>query len=237
MNRPWFVARPELLDAMRHELAEHHPDLHLSIIRGTAQIRGSFVVSDAGRALARFAIEIDIPHDYPRGVPVVREVGGHVPRTADFHVNAGGSACLFLPEERWRVWPEGSSMLTFLDGPMRHFFIGQALKALGEDWPFGERTHGIEGALEYCKDVLQSDDEAFVNACLAMLSQPGFKGFRGHWPCPCESGLRIRECHPGLLADMHEKIPAARAATFVRQSQGRELSVAGDTREETGGTD
>jgi hypothetical protein len=200
---------------MRADLRTNYPDLHVFVVNERVQVRGCFPVVDSGRVLDRFNVEIDLPSDYPRRVPGVREVGGRIPRHIDCHVQSDGRACLFFPEERWRVWPEGSTFLEFLDGPVRGFFIWQSLRSLGADCPFGERAHGELGALEYYTETLGSDDPQFIVGCLDRLSQPGFKGFRGHWPCPCGSGVRIRNCHPGLLADMHKKIPPDSAARFL----------------------
>jgi hypothetical protein len=30
---------------------------------------------------------------------------------------------------------------------------------------------------------------------------------KGHWSCPCGSGLRIRDCHPSIQGELKEKLP------------------------------
>ncbi len=125
--------------------------------------------------------------------------------TADSHMNpADGTACVLLPDERWRVWPDGSTLLRFVNGPVRNFFLGQSLVALGEKWPFGQWRHGADGIREYYAELLGTDDIRVITAYVECLSKNKIKG---HWPCPCNSGRRLRDCHGDLVRDLSAKIP------------------------------
>jgi hypothetical protein len=153
---------------------------------GVVWIRGSFPIMSEGQELDRYVIEMKLLPDYPKSIPLVWEIGGRIPRTADFHVNpADGTACILLPDERWRVWPSGSTLLRFLDGPVRNFFLGQSLVRLGEPWPFGQWGHGATGIREY-SELLETDDTRVVIGFLEMLTKTRIKG---HWPCPCRRAL------------------------------------------------
>lgn len=177
--------------------------------------------------LDRYQVSIELPPDYPESLPIVREVGGRIPWKPEFHVNADGVACVLLPDDRWRCFPEGAPFAQFLDGPVRDFFLGQSLVALGEDWPFGQWRHGAEGVYEYYRWLLQTDDADTVLRHLRVLAKLGLKG---HWECPCGSGEKIRRCCRARIADLRGKIPPGVARKAVETLGARTAPVTGPRR-------
>jgi hypothetical protein len=213
MKSPWHQINPALAEAIRTDLHARYPTLHLFIDPdGKATVCGTFpVLSTEGQVLDRYQISIELPADYPKSLPIVREVGGRIPWKAEYHVNPDGVACVLLPDDRWRCFPEGAPFVQFLDGPVHDFFLGQSLVALGEDWPFGQWSHGADGVFEYYRWLFETDDAATIARYLLVLSKLNFKG---HWDCPCGSGQKIRRCCRIKIADLRSKISpvAARKA-------------------------
>lgn len=192
------------------EIPAKYPDLRVVAEQGAVFIRGNLPVMDGTEILDRLQIEIKLPSDFPESIPVLREVGGRIPWHGDRHVNQGtGEACPIVPEE-WLVRPERDSIIAFLDGPVRNFFIGQILVEAGQPWPFGERSHGIDGLFEAYKEMMGISDRDAIVRYLECLSRDVLKG---HWACPCGSGKHLRNCHLCQLTKLHAKIPA-----FVAQS-------------------
>ncbi len=204
--RPWHVREPDQAKRIRRDLGSRYPSLHLFIEPdGSTFVRGTFpVVGLEGRVLDRYQVAIELPAGYPRDLPVVREVGGRIPWKADFHVNPDGTACVLLPDDRWRCFPEGAPFSLFLDGPLHNFFLGQSLVALGGDWPFGQWGHGAQGVLEYYQWLLGTQDPKMIVRFLEAL---GKCCLRGHLSCPCGSGEIIRRCCQARLAELRNKIP------------------------------
>lgn len=225
MSGAWHGRNPAVAGRIRSDLATRYPHLHLFIESGGAFVRGTFsVLSPEGQVLDGYQVSIELLPDYPRSLPVVREVGGRIPWKEDFHVNRDGVACVLLPDDRWRCFPGGAPFIQFLDGPVHDFFLGQSLVALGEDWPFGQWSHGANGVFEYYEWLLGTDDRPAVVRYLRVLAKLNFKG---HWDCPCGSGHKIRRCCSAKIADLRTKIsPAvarktlellgARAVPYVR---------------------
>jgi hypothetical protein len=131
---------------------------------------------------------------------------------------ADGAACILLPDERWKVWPHGSTLLYFLDVPVRNFFLGQSLVERGDPWPFGQWSHGAEGIREYYGEVLSTNDTKVITEYLDCLSK---KKIKGHWPCPCRSGKRLRDCHATLVHDLATKISRQVAAQSFEKFRGK----------------
>ncbi len=204
--KPWYERDPRLVEQIRTALRTRYPSLHLFIESdGRAFVRGTFPVrSPEGRVLDRYEISIELLADYPRSLPIVRETGGRIPWKPDFHVNSDGTACVLLPDDRWRCFPEGAPFVKFLEGPVHDFFLGQSLVALGEDWPFGEWSHGSQGVIEYYQWLLGTKDIAVIVRFLRVLAKLNFKD---HWLCPCGSSKKIRRCCQIRLLELRRKIP------------------------------
>lgn len=206
MSAVWHQRRPQLVREIRDALRARYPTLHLFIEDdGAATVTGTFpVLGRDGRVPDRYSVSITLPANYPKDLPVVREVGGRIPWKPDSHVNADGTACVMLPDDRWRCFPEGAPFVQFLDGPVHDFFLGQSLVALGEKWPFGQWSHGREGVYEYYQWLLGTEDPATIGRYLRVLAKLNFKD---HLECPCGSGKKIRRCCRSKVWDLRNKIP------------------------------
>lgn len=224
MKSPWHQRNPALTEAIRADLRARYPTLHLFINPdGKAAVCGTFpVLSTEGQVLDRYRISIELPADYPKSLPIVREVDGRIPWKADYHVNPDGAACVLLPDDRWRCFPEGAPFVQFLDGPVHDFFLGQSLVALGEDWLFGQWSHGAKGVYEYYQWLLEIDNARAIIRYLDVLAKLNFKG---HWDCPCGSGEKIRRCCRIKIADLRSKIPPAVARKTLESLELRRSPV------------
>lgn len=206
----WFERTPALLEDIRESLRAY-PTLRLETsTTGEPEVVGGFPVVFEGVVHGSFAVKIKFPLNYPKGLPQVFEVAGRIPHIANAHVNREtGEACLFVPDERWRVWPIGSSFRQFLDGPIRTWFLGQIEVAAGRPWPFGEWAHGHEGLAQYYEGIFctESLDRAIAfTECLVP------KKIKGHVPCPCGSGERLARCHWALVKRYRSRIGREQAA-------------------------
>jgi hypothetical protein len=192
------------LAEIRSSLFEYQPDLHLLISEGKIEISGVFIVySSNKKVLDRYKISINIPCTYPVDLPIVRETGGRIPREGKYHINDDGTACVFLPEERWRSFPVGDPFSTYLNIPLHNFFLGQTVYQKEGRWPFGEWGHGLEGIYEYYFWLLNIQDKNSVHRFLHILSKHNFKK---HYECPCGSELLIRKCCIEKIRDLRLKI-------------------------------
>ena len=204
MRKPWHEANPAFYAKEKEQVEAANPNLHFSTRNGKVFLSGSFPLKDGERVVDRYFIEIEFPFNYPCDLPMVREVGGRIPHTADRHMYANGVACLFVPDERAWICPEGTSLLEFLDGPVRNFFLGQSVFEMEGVWPFGQRSHGVQGILEFYAEILGTNDRATIIRYLDVLRR---KHVKGHWPCPCGSDQRLRKCHLSQIVELRQKIP------------------------------
>jgi hypothetical protein len=188
-------------------VVEQFPNLHPSprSAEGLIVLKGKFPITHAGREIDRFLIEIEIPSNFPTAWPRVWETGGRIPRILDRHVNgADGTLCVILPDEAFIRYASTITLLEYLNGPLRNFFIGQLSVENGHPWPWGEHAHGVKGAVAYYGELLGVGDALTIGNVLYMI----WKGrYKGHWPCPCGSGQKIRNCHGPTMRLIGERVP------------------------------
>jgi hypothetical protein len=217
MSKPWHRNNPARFSKERSEVEAEYPELHFRIASEIVLVRGTFPVRFEGQVLDRYSVEVALGRDHPKSLPVVREVGGRIPWVADRHVNTNGTACVLLPDERWKVWPDGSTILEFLNGPLRNFFLGQGLVEQGKPWPFGQWGHGVNGIREYYGELLRTNDVQVIRGYLECVAA---KKIKGHWPCPCGSGKRLRDCHVETVRDLQQKIARRDAVNSLEYLRG-----------------
>jgi hypothetical protein len=119
-------------------------------------------------------------------------------------VNDDGTLCLAVVEEMWIKWNGKFDITNFLEGPVRTFLIGNSLVQNGKAWPHGERSHGAAGVCEFYQETVGIGEPEQVLRLLGYLSKDRIKG---HWPCPCGSGSKLRNCHRVSILQLHGHIP------------------------------
>jgi len=224
MTVPWHERDPALLDQLRDELENRYPDLRVVVDAGVIYLEGSFALVHEGAELDRFQVKILIPPDFPDNIPMVCETAGRIPVDPDWHTYAKGALCVIVPEE-WLLNPESKSILAFLDGPLRNYFLGHAFAESGLKRPMGERPHGSAGLLETYGEWVGSKERTVVENYLMCLSM---EKIPRQWFCPCGSGQKIRRCHGEQLKNLQKKIPpsiARMALNRLKSQIKREQSV------------
>jgi len=148
-----------------------------------------------------FEIDLSIPDIYPKHLPRVRETGGKIDSDYD-HVYKDGTLCLAVPIEERRVFLEQPSLLGFVNKLVIPYLFGYCHWKIYGAHPFEESEHGTEGIVRHYLDTLGLADEV---AALTVVSFLYEHGYRGHHPCPCGSGEKLRKCHGNALRHLHEQ--------------------------------
>lgn len=203
MTSPTISSRMLVHDSIDAEalvaaLSKRYPSLHLDSVPGSSSsfvIRGTFPVECEGHELDRFQIEVDLTPATRRELPTIREVAARIPWTADRHVFANGSSCVCLPEDYFARHPGAIDVIGFLDGPVRTYFIGQALVERGQAWPHGEWSHNSAGLDEWFATFVRDTSFDQFRGYLLLLVKDDMSGDE---PCPCGSGKTLSACHYAL---------------------------------------
>jgi hypothetical protein len=138
-----------------------------------------------------FEINITIGRSYPERAPKVKEVAGRIPPS--FHRQADdGSLCLGSPLEVEIRFSAEKTLAAFATKLIIPYLYSFSYFEKHKTMPFGELPHGGEGLLADYTQKFSAASETEVCRILAALA----KGcYRGHDPCCCGSGRRMRHCH------------------------------------------
>jgi hypothetical protein len=137
-----------------------------------------------------FEILISISELFPQSPPSTKEIGGRIPNT--FHHFHDGSLCLGAPLHIRMTFLQNPTLLGYVENlVIPYLFSFCYWEKLGK-MPFGELSHGINGIMEYYRDLFSSKNDMAVINILKTLAENKFKG---HHYCPCGSGKIIRKCH------------------------------------------
>ncbi len=209
MTELWWMTKKELYKqavevVSQYKGLRHRIENNQFIIFGAWPVYGD---SDGKKWLEDFLIKIVFPNNYPDELPKVYETGNRIKiKTVDTHFDKDDSACLFFPTERYLHFPtnEPFQFKKFLEGPVKGFFFSQLHYIHYKKWPFGQRSHDIEGLLEFYGEELNIPcDQKSISIALSYLLKPQIKG---HLPCPC--GIdKLRKCHVEKFRLLNNKIP------------------------------
>ena len=196
--------RRDLATRERERLADAYPSLALDTSQVPARVTGIMWL----HAELGFTIDLEIPGNYPRGIPKLWCNRREIPWEIDRHVCSNGLACLCVSTEYRKHWPPGSDLADFLDNLVRPYLVGQAYYQDHGHWPTGhERPHGLAGIIEAYQDLLAPlgavTQPVIVNFS-ALLARPNHP--KGHEPCPCGSGQRLRNCHRSFLMTLRRMV-------------------------------
>lgn len=181
-------------------ISEFYPSLEYIQIDNSIKLKGELYIKEIDDS---YTIEISFLDNYPKTLPIVKEMGGDIPKTDQRHINFGGSCCLCIPQLQKIYFPDGSNIKDFLDNLVVPFFANQAYYDLNATWLNGEYSHGYMGIYEFYSDFL---DIKNFNKTLQLLqvsiqSIPNFNK-----KCPCHSGRSIRKCHMQRIVELKKLV-------------------------------
>jgi hypothetical protein len=162
---------------------------------GRVRLAGLLTFSAEAAALEQitdaYEVEIAVPSDFPRDVPVVRETGGRIPK--DFHTNPDGGLCLGSPLRQRLALVHAPTLPDFVTACLVPFLYGFSYRERHGHLPFGELDHGKEGLRRDFAAYFGLEDE---NAPVKMVRLAAMKKrVANKHLCPCEGGRRLGKCH------------------------------------------
>lgn len=160
-----------------------------------------------------YKIAVFATSKYPDELPLLIEVGGrtqsiadkyHLQDLRDLHHNPKShTACLCVKPEERLFFPAGSNLVTFFEALVLPYLYGLSFYDEHGHWPWGERSHGGLGILEFYVEDSSPQTEESINSLGAMLKaddnwkyytfqirNPSSKKF-----CVCGSRRPISGCH------------------------------------------
>lgn len=196
----WHKENPELLEAVKNSIKENLSTLHFVMENDVVLIRGALHLPELNDF---YSIEIEILPDYPKSVPLVREIGGRIPRNGERHIWTSGDCCLFVEEENFRYYPEGTTIKDFIQKVVTGHFINQKHFELTGKWLNGDRSHGLKGKLEFYKEELGTKNLRIIFSFIQNLAKDTIRDYQ---ICFCGSMKKLGNCHFRFLREYRKKI-------------------------------
>lgn len=173
----------------------NYPELHMNIENGKVLVEGSLEIispSDSS-VIDRYDIVIDLT-DYPRSMPVVKEVGGKIPPTMDRHVRPGPKTlCFGSPQDEWEITHGGISFIYFIEKVLRPHLAREYFREAMGYYPDGERSHDAEGIWEPYYEIFKTTDKSRILSELGLIISNN--KFSRNARCYCDSGKTFKACH------------------------------------------
>lgn len=188
--------------SLEHQLALFMEEYPLMALRpspeGDLKLTGSFAFAaehpSAGRIDDAFNLTIVVSRGFPENVPEVFEIGGRIPKVADYHVNGTNhSLCLGSPLRLRIKLSKNPTLVCFASECLIPFLYAMSHSlASGSPLPFGELAHGTAGVLEDYREMLGLKSTRRVPDAIKLLGMK--KRLANKLPCPCECGQRVGIC-------------------------------------------
>lgn len=138
-----------------------------------------------------YLVQIDIPVSYPNELPIIKELSSKVDNKYS-HRYSDSSLCLATEADMHVQLFPNYSLSDYVTKFVLPYFISYEYYKKYKVFPFGERSHGIKGILEFYGEAFGTDTIEQVYDILKYISA---NYYRGHTLCPCGSDKRIRKCH------------------------------------------
>lgn len=177
---------------------EKYPMLDISKCEDDYIFSGEFILNhvyDEIRMTGKFDLEIVVPGAFPLAFPRVRELSNCIDEYYP-HQYTNGQFCLASDLELRMFFSQDTDICSFIEKYVIPYLYTYRFYEEYGVYPYGERSHGTMGNLEYLKDLFQVDDWKQVLDIMLFVVK---SSYRGHLLCPCGSGKRIRNCHGEIL--------------------------------------
>lgn len=148
-----------------------------------------------------FNILIKIPQSYPNNLPQVSSIGNSLPERFE-HFYTNGEFCLGSPMELHLSAIDkniSSYLIKHLDA---YLYSAVYFRKYNGQFPFGERSHGSLGIIEFWEEYLCTEDIEIIYNILKYIS---LNKYRGHNLCPCGSKNKLRNCHGNKILPIIKK--------------------------------
>lgn len=165
------------------------------------RFQGSILVNriDHGFTVRKFFdVQIVVPLKNDES-PYVIDFNNQVEYTYH-HRYTNGILCLATDTDIRLRFLDSFDLVTWMEEYVETYYFSYQYYSRYGEMPFGERSHDHVGILESYRDIFKSDNGSeALRIMVSIVTRP----YRGHQPCPCSSGRKIRNCHGEIMLDFY----------------------------------
>lgn len=180
------------------EFILHNPNMHISTITDKSlTLSGTYHLcagtTEHGDIDDDYKLKIEIPYNFPKQVPIVRETGNRISRDGNHHVNWSGigvpdSLCLGARITALTEIAKEPTINGFAKSCIDPFLYSISLKK----FVFGELAHENRGIFDDYKRMFGLVDDTQVIKTLCLICKK--KRLANKFTCPCGCGKKLGKC-------------------------------------------
>jgi hypothetical protein len=179
------------------EAAKVYPELKVSVRDGIELLSGIFrVIDDEGKEWNNFEIQIRFSEAFPYRFPQLVEIGGKIPKIADWHIYPNGACCITIPLLELVNCRNGITVLQFIQDHVKPHLFNQAHRIEKGYYAHQEFAHGAYGVFEYYQELFNEKD---VEKIIGYLKALKSTEFGKKTTCFCGRKAKFRKCHPEVF--------------------------------------
>lgn len=180
------------------ELVKNYPGLAISDEQeDLVQIEGTIFVNrrcEDYRLSKEYGIRLIIFKDennLPEAFDITNQVDSNYR-----HRYPDGGLCLDTDSRIRICYENGLDLCLWMHDFVETYFFSYEYYKRNGKFPFGERSHGIDGTIEMYGELFHVKKKEVIVDCMKYVST---RGYHGHDECPCGSKKYIRKCHKRYL--------------------------------------
>ena len=202
-----------------NEVTSKYPKLKKVDKDGHSYLSGELDIVDAnGLHWDTYEVEIHCREGYPKRYPSLYEVGGKIPRIADWHIYEDtGSCCVNVLQEEIIRCKDGITLLQYIEEEVLPYLFNQTNRRVEGYYVNGEYSHGLIGEYEFYSRILKTGSDIRKTVEWLLFVAGGKKLSRTD-VCFCGSNRKYRKCHRdaydklSILGEKYLKEDASRIA-------------------------
>ena len=113
-----------------------------------------------------YLVKIDVPNSYPKELPVIKELSSKIDENYS-HINFDSSLCLATEVDMHVQLARDYNLVDYVTKFVIPYFVSYEYYKKYETFPFGERSHGTLGILEFYEETFETDGLVEVQSLLA----------------------------------------------------------------------
>lgn len=154
-----------------------------------------------------YTIQILFPFNYPKKLPIVKEINKRIPSDPDFHNDKGVAGfCFGVPADILRKISHDNTFKFYISEIIIPFLYAHSFYEQYKQYPWPTRSHYQAGLIEFYKEFFQLPDENTAQNFLSEIKK--YKNtIKGHILCPCGSNKKFRNCHQKLYNKLIQFYP------------------------------
>jgi len=141
-----------------------------------------------------YALDIVIPINSDE-LPYVIDIDRQI-KPSYHHYYSNNKLCLDTDSNIRIRFIDGLNLVTWMSEYVEMYYFSYEYYQRFGIFPFGERSHGLEGVIQTYQDLLMAKDLKETFLLLKFIKN---KVYRGHHLCPCGNGKLLRNCHGQVM--------------------------------------